>query len=940
MVSPAAGTSLSGKSTAESRLQIRLLTKEGRNDEAIALARQILAREEEQHVADSSDLVESLTQLARLHSRAGQYDLAKPLLLRTLEIARKKHGRESPQSATALFNLAWFHANLAAYREARPLFEEALNIRREHYGNNHPLVAECLNSLAVLNENTGQYQTSEELYQKSLFIQRQTLGSEHPSAATTLNNLSTLYWTLGRYDEAEQGFSQALRIRQKQLGREHPDTATTLNNLAMLYRSMGDYARAKPLFERVLRIRKKVLGITHVYTITSIGQLGQLLAEQGEAAKAKPLLLEALTRRQQTLGNKHPDTARNLDLLAQLYDQLNLPEKAAPLLMEALASRRQTLGERHAETAASLSHLARHLHRCGELTQSKDAYLQALSIQTEILGAAHPDTLKTRKGLAYVEHAMEDSAQAAIRVHDLLADEETRLNQLFFFASESQRLEMQRTLDLCSLAINLGGIDDIADTILRLKGLALDSALEDQRQLRLANNPACANLLARLRLLSRQIHQAEQTPANPPANYEDLIEEQNRVESQLTRLTSSHVRQTLTITASQVRQAIPAGGVLLEYIRYQFHQGRGIFVPHYGALVLSRKADIQWIPLGPAEKIDALVERYQRYVRRSVRSSSLSQILSQLHQQIIQPVTAVLTNNPRTLLISPDTALNFISFPTLLNGDGHFLGEQYLVNHLTSGRDLLQAIPQEAGLREIIVLAAPEFGPVHSPSPSPIECQPLPASRREAEYLASAACDWHAAPKVFLGRQATSQTLASVRSPWILHLAVHGFHLRDKDFPSQQPVFFAHPMRRNVLALNGAQATLDAMAKGRPAPENSGLFTAEDAALLDLEGTWLAALSACDTGAGEVRDGEGVLGLRRGFRRAGARNVLVTLWPVADLQTARFMRDFYTEAVRSGNASTALALTQRKWLAAFREQKGLAAAVRLAGPFLLTGTGR
>jgi CHAT domain-containing protein len=147
-------------------------------------------------------------------------------------------------------------------------------------------------------------------------------------------------------------------------------------------------------------------------------------------------------------------------------------------------------------------------------------------------------------------------------------------------------------------------------------------------------------------------------------------------------------------------------------------------------------------------------------------------------------------------------------------------------------------------------------------------------------------------------------------------------------------------MHRSGIALAGAQVTLDAWKRGEiPPTQNDGILTAEEAGGLKLAGTWLVTLSACDTGAGEARSGEGVLGLRRGFIQAGAQNLLLTLWPIKDEETAKLMVDFYAAAEKSGNAPLALADIQRDALARIRKQQGLLAAVRLAGSFILSQQG-
>jgi hypothetical protein len=154
------------------------------------------------------------------------------------------------------------------------------------------------------------------------------------------------------------------------------------------------------------------------------------------------------------------------------------------------------------------------------------------------------------------------------------------------------------------------------------------------------------------------------------------------------------------------------------------------------------------------------------------------------------------------------------------------------------------------------------------------------------------------------------------------------------------PVILENPMHRSGLALAGAQPTLRAWAKGEvPPSDNDGIVTAEEVGGLKLKGTWLVVLSACDTGSGEAKAGEGVLGLRRGFVQAGCQNLLMTLWPISDETTLQIMLDFYDRAFASGNAPQSLVDVQHEWLVKLRKEKGLFYAVNRAGPFIMSSQG-
>ena len=155
-------------------------------------------------------------------------------------------------------------------------------------------------------------------------------------------------------------------------------------------------------------------------------------------------------------------------------------------------------------------------------------------------------------------------------------------------------------------------------------------------------------------------------------------------------------------------------------------------------------------------------------------------------------------------------------------------------------------------------------------------------------------------------------------------------------------------MDRSFLAFSGAKKTFEAWGEEKfPPPGGDGVLTAREAGMLDLDGTWLVTLSACDTGSGAAASGEGVMGLRRGFVKAGARNLLFTLWPTEDKTTAGLMTDFYEKALANGDAPGTLEQVQRdlltslrtKYEAAFGREAATGLAARLAGPFVLSFQG-
>jgi CHAT domain-containing protein len=306
----------------------------------------------------------------------------------------------------------------------------------------------------------------------------------------------------------------------------------------------------------------------------------------------------------------------------------------------------------------------------------------------------------------------------------------------------------------------------------------------------------------------------------------------------------------------------------------------------------------------------------------------------------------------------------------LLDGEGKFICEKYLISYVASGRDLAKQDAAKEN-KSITLFANPKFDlnstkkigdrlAMRSSEISAfgdIQLPPLLGTEEECKALKQAAISTGWNPTTYLGAEATEQQIRAVKNTGILHLATHGFYLnaftpaKDDtrgmsvidagDTPKPQAQNGADPMRASGIALSGAQNTIKEWSKGKcPDPENDGILTAEEVAGLNLDGTWIVTLSACETGIGEARSGEGVFGLRRAFMMAGSKNLIMTLWAVNDASTAEIMADFYKRCFASSDASRSLAETQRDWLLKIKKDKGLLAAVRDAGPFVIATTGK
>ena len=944
------------------------------------------------------DTAESLDNLAALYSSMGNYAKAEPLYRQAFQIRKGVLGPEHPATAKSLNNLAELYDAMGKYAKALPLLEQALQTDEKVLGPEHPDTARHLGNLAGLYSSMGDYVKAEPLYRQAFQILTKMLGLEHPDTAQSMNNLAVLYSSMGDYAKAEPLYQQAVRIRKKVLGPEHPDTAVGLENLAAFYFLIGDYAKAEPLLEQALQIQEKVLGPDHPDTAISLEKLAvlyssmgdhlkdwtDLYAHVGDIFKAEPLYQRAIQIFTKKLGLQHPETARCLSDLGILYFKMGDYPKAKPLLEQALRIRKKVLGPEHLETARSIGHLAQLYSFTGDYAKAEPLSQQALEILRKVLGPEHPETAAALSSLAALKIDRGEIVEARSLAQLSAKAHLAILSNILSFASEQERLAYEDTIYPFSLFAALKASEvDLASAILQYKGVVLDSIIEDRLVAEANKKSADRSLIERLvedkRLLGQLLLQ---TPGKPSGESEnkiaDLRQEVDQIEGQLARDVSGlgRARRALTVTADRVQAVLPSDGALIEYIWYWQYLGKRQSERRYGAAVLTATGEPRWVPLGNADDLDAMVSRYKRLVRGAPDQDELSTNLEELYRELWAPVEQWLPHAVKRVIISPDGQLNFVSFATLLDSSERFLGEKYLLQYAASGRDLLPDFTPTASTAAII-FANPDFIASSVPTIAKatdessitagnlrgtekrelqnLTLSPLEGTQREFETLARTFAMWHWETDSFTGKDATKEALLGIHSPYILHLATHGFfegvdRLARKSL-EQEPAnlegnviksqFFKNPMHRSGLALAGAQSTLEAWKRGQVPPvENDGIVTAEDVAALDLKGTWLVTLSACDTASGDAKAGEGVMGLRRGFMQAGAQNLLMTLWPISDESTVRMMSDFYVSAHNSGNAPEALAEVQRGWLVTLRQRDGLTKAVSIAGPFIMSSQGK
>lgn len=460
------------------------------------------------------------------------------------------------------------------------------------------------------------------------------------------------------------------------------------------------------------------------------------------------------------------------------------------------------LGVDHPDTTAALFLLGRLHLTLGNLTASEPLYRRGLTTSERVFGTTDSTTGGFYHDLAVLKLTAGKLPEAKAWALKARTAEERALQNVLSFTSERQRLAYQRGQASYDLLATLGSAPELAELILRHKGIALDSVLEDDLVTRTAGGSEAGNTLASLQETRRQLALLQGDPpkgsslaiiqARASARY-SLEERHDEIYKTMARQVSGlgRTRRSLGVTLAEIQNTLPASTVLVECIRYNHYLGQGKSEPRYGVALIggvgtsfkgTTPGEPAWVPLGPGQVIEQTVRAYKAAMRSGRKGDEA--ILPTLYSQLMDPIKQKLPEDAQTLIFAPDAELNFLNFSTLVSGADRFLGEDYTVKHVASGRDLLFGNQTKPAIRSLVAFANPAFSLVAVPGVSKpatgltsrvtgvtrgdiagLDFQPLPGTEAEAQYLRTNAAGWHLAGSIYVGQAATELEVQRLRSP-------------------------------------------------------------------------------------------------------------------------------------------------------------------------------
>ena len=898
------------------------------------------------------DYAASLNDLANYYSDLGDYSKAVEYGTKAMEIDKTTLGENHPDYAVSLNNLALYYSRLGDYSKAVEYGTKAMEIDKTTLGENHPDYALLLGNLANYFSDLGDYSKALEYGTKAMEIKKEILGENHPGYATSLDDLAGHYSALGDYSKAVEYGTKALEIRKTIFGVNHSSYANSLGNLASYYSDLGDYSKAVEYGTKAMEIKKTILGENHPDFIILLNNLANFYSLLGDYSKGVEYGTKAMEIKKTLLGEKHPDYAASLNNLANCYFFLGDYSKAVEYGTKAMEIRKTILGENHPDYAVSINNLALYYSGLGDYSKAVEYGTKGLETKKAIIGENHPDCSLTLNILANCYSNLDDYSKAAEYTKKNIAIGYNRILSVFSNFPSSQRSLYWKKYsvvftDIYPALLYKAFYNDYSDlynqSALFAKGLLLSTTTEMNKLILESGDNEALNMYEELRFKRMELQKLYEKPvAERYLNTDSLNAVADQLEKKLVERSKVYGDYTkkLQTTWKDVQQSLADDELAVEFLSFNVYGTDSTMV----AVLTLRKDDKEpkFYPLFELRQLQEL-------------SDTVHFVCPDLTGLVWQPLHDEL-KGIKTIFFSPAGVLHKIGIEYAPGMESYEMfrlsstrevidmkspqrTSEELLARLYGGINYDSSNPTESAQNKTASDASLEYSKSHhramidSLDLRGIQIDYLPGTLREVQNIQKTLTNKHYNATAYTGAKATETSVKSLsgKTTSILHISTHGFYYTESQARKKENLRFLSfedkhnssyedkSLTRSGLLMAGAKLTIDG--KDVPIDADDGILTAQEISMLDLRGTDLVVLSACETGRGDIMQGEGVFGLQRGFKKAGVKTILMSLWRVSDVSTEILMTEFYKNISNAKSKRESLRLAQ-KMVREYKDDEG------------------
>jgi tetratricopeptide (TPR) repeat protein len=889
------------------------------------------------------DYARTINDLAELYHTTGDYKTALPLYKEAMNIRGRILGQEHPDYARTIYDLSNLYTAIGDYKAALPLYKEAINIRGKILGHYHPDYIQSINGLAVLYQSIGDYDAAIDLYKEAINIQQIGKVKEDIYSLLPMYYLASLYVAIGDYISALPLY-ESLKDKLKNVyGNKNHYYTTSLISLGSIYQAIGDYETAMALYKEVISVRQEIFENDPDYA-QALYFLASLHLQNGNNKLALSLNDKSKKIFLKFNGSKNPDYAIYLTNLALNYLEMKDCEAAFPLLTEALDIRLKAFGKLNPFYSQSLNNLAWSYQLKGDYKTALPLYQESLNIWLKIFGNNHPGSVVILNNLALLFLEINDIDSCKARINQ--AFEVTKSNFNFLDAlsdrekmSFVQHSRIQLNI-LYSLGIKLFDKDkSIASNLLNsqmfTQNLLLSSAQRMKQTIHSINiqelNSMLDEYLKVKSYLARVYSLSPEETKSNNFNVDSLEQLSERLEQSLAKRTMvfKDYLNKRHFSWKDVRDCLKPDEAAVSIIRFPYFNKKLTDTIEYAALVVTSETrenpQLVVLRYGPDfEK--KLMKQYYSFILPENKGTHTDENSPSCYESFWEEIGKAIGDNKKVVYFCPDGIYHLINLNTIQYPDGKYLCEKKDIILVSSLMELLDEEKPLFDSKKALLVGAPEYfldQEIHQKLAANFTrgisggglysftrdirndtLKNLPGTKIEIDNINNLLKDHNWSVRCLTGSEALEEAVKNAGNPSVLHIATHGFFAKKMNRSNRKQLEASllfrqnplkavdNPMLRSGLMFSGSQNTLNG--KSNPMSQtDDGILTGYEVMDLNLDSTELVVLSACETGLGEIHDGEGVYGLQRAFKIAGAKNMIMSLWQVDDNATQLLMRKFY-----------------------------------------------
>ena len=862
----------------------------GETDKAVGSIEKIITLGEQMMGKNNPDIIRLYGQKAVMLRNLSRYDEAEKEIGNMRRKAKRAAGEDSSLYGVSLNITGSIKRMQNEFADAEKYYRDAIAVLEKSGAVAEKDLAEVYINMNDLLGETNQLADAKIYGEKGYQLAKRIFGDQSDRTLSALNNYGMTLKKLGELELAEQRLAESLELHRRVFGADHPETAIAEMNMGLLYVARGKYEKAEQDYDAAMKIVKAKLPPKNQLNFLIRNNYGQMLLEQGKHAEAEPLLRAALDFGEENLGEDHPLTGLAKHNLGCLMIETKRFDEAKKMLTSSAETVEQKHGKLHPQTIGSKAYL-------GMLAAIEGNYDDAIA------------------DFDVVRRSANDAVWQELPRLDTGAQQKLmgRTFQWTLFSSLSLAARE---------GVKQNVLQSTAEWLANGKGIA-ESAL------------AAARLKPKLQ------------PKSLP-----------------------------WVSLEKVRDGIPADGIFIDMVRQDLINFEGgsyeqlVLDPHYIAWIVPKKGDVSRVDLGDAAEIDKTVDQIRKSIQDAGSSdgailnqgeieatAELNKQMADLNDVLWSKIASQIGDDIKRIIISPDGALWLVPWAAIpVKGEDarvdeadpqsvSYLIEDYAISTTLSGRTLALDAGRSKGTNlknksSSAVFSNPDFD--QSPTEKQNSYQhlfkrsaapalpstrslafdstlhkavALPGTEVEAAAIIPRMRQWLGGDSVnsFKQREALESVVKQLVRPKSVVFSTHGFFNAAKSTEGN-----VDPLKRCGLLFAGCNDPTSVIGG------DDGILTGDEITSIDLRNTELVVLSACETGIGLIEDGNGVAGLRRAFKLAGAKSVASTLWQIPDFDTAKLMGDFFDSLADGEDHDDALRAAQIKRIESRRGDNGAA----------------